>query len=286
MTKIGLKNRVVIVTGGSQGLGRSMALALAEAGARLVLVSPDKDKLSQVAGEIVHLAGQGQVLKVIADITNLDDCKKVVGQSLDTFGAVEVLVNNARNITRGHPKVPFWESDPGFWQKSIHVNVNGTFLMSYTVTPYFIAQGWGRIVNISTSLGTIQRKGAPYGVSKAAIEAETIIWAKDLKSTGVTVNSLLPGGRVYSYEGKISEDGRELLPVDIMNPLIIWLASNLSDGKTGGRYVGKNWDPTLPPNDAAEKAREAPVFLPPPPDEQKIEGIAKTLKPEREEKIP
>ncbi len=103
-------------------------------------------------------------------------------------------------------------------------------------------------------------------MSKAAIEAETIIWAKDLEGTGVTVNSLLPGGSVDTGEGQaVRADGRKLLPVDIMNPLIIWLASDLSDGKTGGRYVGKNWDPSLPPNEAAEKAREAPVLRSPPP---------------------
>lgn len=68
-------------------------------------------------------------------------------------------------------------------------------------------------------------------------------------------------------EGNIArDDGRKLLPVNIMNPLIIRLASDLSDGKTGGCYVGKNWDPGLPPNEAAEKARRAPVFLTPPPE--------------------
>lgn len=268
MGKIRLNDRVVIITGGSQGLGRSMALALAEAGARVVLASLDDDKLSKVATEIEQLAGRDRALCVSADITRREDCKRLVEESLTAFGRVEVLVNNARHIIRGHPKVRFWEMDPEFWQKSILVNVNGTFLMSHTIAPYLVAQGWGRIVNISTSLGTLQRvRNSHYGVSKAAIEAETIIWAKDIEGTGVTINSLLPGGRVDTGEGEAeSEDGRKLLPVDIMNPLIIWLASDLSDGKTGGRYVGENWDPNLPPNEAAEKAREAPVLLKPPPD--------------------
>ncbi len=265
MSKIRLNDRVVIMTGGSQGLGRAMALALADADARLVLASPDAERLGKVANEIGQLAGQGRALRVVADITKRDDCKKVLEQSLATFGTVQVLVNNARHIIRGYPKVPFWEVDPEFWQKSIHVNVNGTFLISHAITPHLVAQGWGRIVNISTSLGTLQRvKNSHYGVSKAAIEAETIIWAKDLEGTGVTVNSLLPGGRVDTGEGQAArEDGRKLLPVDIMNPLIIWLASDLSDGETGGRYVGKNWDHSLPPNEAAEKAREAPVLRAP-----------------------
>lgn len=126
MSKIRLSDRVVIMTGGSQGLGRAMALALADAGARLVLASPDADRLGKVANEIGQLAGQGRALTVVADITKRDDCKRVLEQSLATFGTIQVLVNNARHIIRGYPKVRFWEADPEFWQKSIHVNVNAT----------------------------------------------------------------------------------------------------------------------------------------------------------------
>ncbi len=256
------------MTGGGQGLGRAMALALADAGARVVLVDLNADKLSKVADEIDRHVARDRALSVVADITKRDDCKRVLEKSLATFGAAEVLVNNARHLTQGYPVVPFWEADPDFWQNTIRTNVNGMFLMSHTITPHLVAQGWGRIINISTSLGTLQRiKNSPYGVSKAAIEAATVIWAKDLEGTGVTVNSLLPGGRVDTGEGEVVRwAGDKMLPVDIMNPLIIWLASDLSHGKTGGRYVGKNWDPSLSPNEAAEKAREAVVFETPPPE--------------------
>ena len=81
------------------------------------------------------------------------------------------------------------------WREIIVTNVNGTFLMARSAAPHLVAAGWGRIVNITTSLPTMQRRAnSPYGVSKAAIEAETLIWAKDLEGTGVTVNSLIPGG--------------------------------------------------------------------------------------------
>jgi 3-oxoacyl-[acyl-carrier protein] reductase len=105
---------------------------------------------------------------------------------------------------------------------------------------------------------------SPYGVTKAALEAATMIWAQDLEDTGVTVNSLIPGGSCDSDPDRAPpKGGRKLLPVDIMNPLVVWLASDLSDGKTGGRYVGKLWDASLPPNEAAEQAREAPVLREP-----------------------
>jgi 3-oxoacyl-[acyl-carrier protein] reductase len=105
---------------------------------------------------------------------------------------------------------------------------------------------------------------SPYGVTKAALEAATMIWAQDLEGTGVTVNSLIPGGSCDSDPDRPPpKGGRKLLPVDIMNPLVVWLASDLSDGKTGGRYVGKLWDASLPPSEAAERAREAPVLREP-----------------------
>jgi NAD(P)-dependent dehydrogenase (short-subunit alcohol dehydrogenase family) len=222
-----------------------------------------------VADEITRSAGPDRAYPVVGDITKLDDCERILEQSLARFGTVEVLVNNARYESRNYPMMPFWKREPDFYQNTINTNVNGTFLISRTITPHLIAQGWGRIVNLSTSLSTMLRaKFSPYGVSKAALESATVIWSKDLEGTGVTVNALLPGAPVETGE-PIPADRREgrtlFLPCDIMNPVIIWLASDLSDGKTGGRYVCKNWDPSLPPNEAAEKSLE-PVFRVPAPE--------------------
>jgi hypothetical protein len=88
-----------------------------------------------------------------------------------------------------------------------------------------------------------------------------MIWAQDLDGTGVTVNSLIPGGACDSDPGRpVGRGQSQLLPVDIMNPLAVWLASDLSDGKTGGRYVGKLWDATLSPGEAAACCLEPPVL--------------------------
>ena len=143
----------------------------------------------------------------------------------------------------------------------MHVNVNGTFQISHIVTPHLIANGWGRIVNINTSLvGLSQRHNSPYGVTKAALESATLIWAGDLAGTGVTVNSLLPGGACDTDPNRPPVPGARLLPVDIMNPAIVWLASRHSDGKTGGRYIGRLWDPRLPPDQAAAGASTPPAL--------------------------
>ena len=266
-----LKDRVVVVTGASRGLGRAMALGLAKAGARLVLASPEGKLLHEAAAEIETACGRGCALAVAADITNKADCQTVLTTALEKFGGLHVLVNNARRPHRG-PGLPadgnslvFWESNPEIWQETVQVNVNGTFLISHVIAPHLIKQGWGRIINLTTSLDTMQRgHNSPYGVTKAALEAATMIWAQDLDGTGVTVNSLIPGGSCDSDPDRPPpKAGRKLLPVDIMNPLVVWLASDLSDGKSGGRYVGKLWDPSLPPNQAAERAREAPVLREP-----------------------
>jgi 3-oxoacyl-[acyl-carrier protein] reductase len=266
-----LQDRVVVVTGASRGLGRAMAKALAQAGARLVLASPEGKLLQEATAEIEAACGRGRALAVPTDITRKADCERVLATALERFGALDVLVNNARRAHRGPGlpaegnSLPFWESNPEIWQETVQVNVNGTFLISHVVAPHLIKQRWGRIINLTTSLDTMQRgHNSPYGVTKAALEAATMIWAQDLEGTGVTVNSLIPGGSCDSDPDRPPpKGGRKLLPVDIMNPLVVWLASDLSDGKTGGRYVGKLWDASLPPSEAAERAREAPVLREP-----------------------
>src|SRR3954447_3327653 len=141
MSGIDLDGTVVAVTGASVGLGRSMSLALARAGARVVLAAPEMDLLEAVAAEIEAATGSGRTLAVRTDITERGDCERLLAESVRRFGKLQVLVNNARRPVRGEGLppagnfLPFWESDPDIWQESVHVNVNGTFLMSRTVAP-------------------------------------------------------------------------------------------------------------------------------------------------------
>jgi NAD(P)-dependent dehydrogenase (short-subunit alcohol dehydrogenase family) len=270
MSAIELDGTIAVMTGASVGLGRAMARALASAGARLVLAAPEMDLLEAVAAEIEAAAGPGRALPLQTDITVRADCERVLAESVRHFGGLHVLVNNARRRVRGPGLpaagnfLPFWESNPDIWQESVHVNINGTFLMSHVIAPHLIRQNWGRIININTSVGGLtQRHNSPYGVTKAALESATMIWAADLAHTGVTVNSLLPGGACDTDPNRLPSPGVKLLPVDIMNSAVVWLASRLSDGKTGGRYVGRLWDDSLPPSDAAAAAMEPPVLRTP-----------------------
>lgn len=263
---IDLEGKVVLMTGADRGLGRAMSLGLAEQGARVVLASPVIDGLKEVAAEIGKIAGPGRALAVRTDITDLASCENCLKASIAEFGSVHVLVNNARRLRRdpgkadqvGHPL--FWETDPQLYRETVDVNVAGTFLMSRTAARYFVAQRYGKIINLTTSIRNFYSKlQSPYGVTKAAIDASTYIWAQDLKGTGVTVNALLPGGACDT--GDMNRDAvpdRDLLPVDIMNPVLMWLCSSRSDGATGWRYNGSLWDAAADPDVAAAGCRELP----------------------------
>jgi len=261
-----LEGRVVIMTGADRGLGRAMSLGLVEKGARVVLASPALDGLKRVAAQIEAIAGPGRALVVKTDITDLVSCENCLKATLAEFGVLHVLVNNARRLRRdpdkpeqaGHPL--FWETDPQLYRETVDVNVAGTFFMSRTVARYFVEKGYGKIINLSTSVRNFHsRRQSPYGVTKAAIDASTYIWAQDLKDKGVTVNALLPGGACDNGDAnRDSVPGRELLPVDVMNPILIWLCSTRSDGATGWRYNGSLWDPSADPDVAAAGCRENP----------------------------
>jgi NAD(P)-dependent dehydrogenase (short-subunit alcohol dehydrogenase family) len=274
---IRLDGRVAIVTGAARGLGRAMAEGLARAGASVAFADVDAAALADAIAAVEGQPGCGAVTGIACDITAPADCERAVAATVEKFGTLHVLVNNAGkgplHLERS-PKtksLKFWEADPDVWREIIVTNVNGTFLMARSAAPELIRSGCGRIVNVTTSLPTMQRRAnSPYGVSKAAIEAETLIWAKDLEGTGVTVNSLIPGGAAdtdfvhAAARVSLRAEGRALLPPAVMVAPIVWLASVQSSGVTGARFVGKLWDNALPPEQAAGRAREPAVLREPP----------------------
>lgn len=246
-------NRVAVVTGGARGLGRSMSLALTRSGIQVVVAHlPSSADQMRELSEIIQREGHpNRPVTVECDVTQWCDCENVINKAIERFGAVHGLVNNAgigmQNIGTvliGKRKA-FYEVDAEVWRKAIDVNVNGAFLMAKAIAPHLVAQGWGRIVNIETSFFTMMMDGfSPYGPSKAALESATVIWAKDLATTGVTVNALLPGGPANTRMIPNNEitDRTSLVQPQVMDAPIVWLLSSRSDGVTGRRIIAKDWD--------------------------------------------
>jgi NAD(P)-dependent dehydrogenase (short-subunit alcohol dehydrogenase family) len=247
-----------------------MALGLARAGANVVITAArGRHEIEAVADEAktsqAGIVGGGIVRGLTADVTSEADGLRVVSEAIREFGSIDILVNNAgrgmRFVSENFLDTPtkFWQTDPAVWRMIVDTNVTGPFLMARAVVPHMLKQHWGRIINISMNYETMRRAGfAPYGPSKAALESETMIWAQDLAGTGVTVNSLLPGG--VTDTGMVpadiaSEVRRRLLPPEIMVQPLLWLVSAMADEVTGARFVASLWDSALPPAQAAEKAR-------------------------------
>src|SRR4030081_523965 len=268
-----LAGKTAIVTGGGRGLGRAMALGLSHAGANVIITATrTQQEIETVAKEAAKILGAGAIREYAVDVTSEQDCHFVVSQAIREFGSIHILVNNAGRGMRFVSETffdtatKFWQTDPAVWRMIIDTNVNGPFLMAREVTPHMLKQGWGRIINISMNHETMRRAGfSPYGPSKAALESETIIWAQDLAGTGVTVNSLLPGGATDTGMVPPNIARERLLDPNIMVPPLLWLASESAGEMTGGRFIANFWDASLPPEQAAEKARSAAGWMVPAP---------------------
>src|SRR5262249_5823256 len=183
------------------------------------------------------------------------------------FGTIDILVNNAgvgqatlRSDNRQQP-IKFWEVTPDQWKLFVAVHNNAPMALSRAVIHDMMRQKWGRIVNITTTLGTmIVVASMPYEPPNAASGAFTAIMAKDLAGTGVTVNLLVPGG--VTNTGMVPHeagfDRAEMIQPAVMAPPLNWLVSDAAASVTGRRFLAVHWDPSLPPEEAAAKA-SAPV---------------------------
>ncbi len=256
-----LSHKVVIITGGAGGMGTVMTLALLEDGARVAVVDNREERLEAVARRTAGLAHEGALATLAADITEADDCERVVCAVLERFGRVDALVNAAgigmQTVSPDYMSEPvrFWEVEPDRWQAVMDVNWKGAFLMARAVAPHLVEQGSGRIVNVTTSLDTMFRGAyTPYGMSKAALEAASASWARDLEGAGVTVNVLVPGGPTNTsfIPENAPFDRARLVQPEVMAAPIRWLVSDASRGVTGCRFVGNDWDTTLAPDEAAK----------------------------------
>jgi NAD(P)-dependent dehydrogenase (short-subunit alcohol dehydrogenase family) len=263
MTEI---QRVAIVTGAAGGIGRAMVRGLLSAGIQIAGVDRDREPLEALAASAREQGKAAELLTIAADLTDDSAVDAITKATRVKFGRIDILVNNAgigpgaiRPDSWQRP-LKFWEITPDQWRRFVAVHTTAPLALANAVVPEMMRQGWGRIVNVTTSLGTMINPGFPtYGPSKAALEALSAIMAKDLDGTGVTVNVLVPGG--ITNTPMVSESGfdrAQMIQPEVMAPPLLWLVSDAAGKVTGRRFLGVHWDPQLPPEQAAEKAA-APV---------------------------
>jgi 3-oxoacyl-[acyl-carrier protein] reductase len=236
-----------------------MALALAQAGARVTGVAlHETPQLQETLRRARDLGAADRFRILLGDLTEWFDCARIHAQAVQSFGMVEVLINNA-GIPMAGPGQPFWLADPAAWRQMAYTNISSTFFLTRSVVPAMVNAGLGKVINISTGVGTMVRKYfSPYGPSKAFVEAESRIWAQELAGTGVTVNVLIPGGAVDTAADVkgVATPGRTFLPASVVVAPAVWLASDHSDGYTGLRLNASLWDEALPIADRIARASQ------------------------------
>ena len=257
--------QVAIVTGAGSGIGRAIALGLTAAGVDVAAVDREPAWLESL--EAAAAGAAGAVLGITADLSRQESFDLVTEATLSRFGKIDVLVNNAgigqgaiRPDQRRNP-IRFWEISPGDWSRFLAVNATAPLMMARAVAPHMIGRKRGRIVGVTTSLGTMMRGGyALYGASKAAAEAAHAVMANDLAGTGVTVNVLVPGGMTDTRiipEAEVNTREKLIRP-EVMVPPLLWLISDAARDVTARRFLAVHWNPALAPARAAE-ACGAPI---------------------------
>ncbi|OEU80572.1 MAG: hypothetical protein BA865_14930, partial [Desulfobacterales bacterium S5133MH4] len=187
-----LKGRVAIVTGGAKGLGRAFALKLAEEGARVMVVTrKDMANLEKTVQQIKDLGGEAALFQ--ADVARETDMLNMAEATNKAFGRIDILINNAA-IYDGIKRKPFYEIDPDEWDLVMTVNVKGAFLAARAVFPYMKAQGYGKIVNLSSEVFYTGSNGfAHYVASKGGVIGLTRALAVELGPHNICINCVAPG---------------------------------------------------------------------------------------------
>lgn len=186
-----LNGKTALVTGASRGIGRAIALALADAGVASVLVARTERDLYETA-ELVEARG-GKALALVANVAEPASVVRTVEQAVAALGPIDILVNNAATV---EPLGPSREMDPAAWAASLGINVIAPASLGFALLPRMIDAGWGRIVNVSSNIVAHPGSmigGNAYAATKAALEAHTLNLAAELDGTGVTANVYRPG---------------------------------------------------------------------------------------------
>ena len=238
--KFFLKEKTAIVTGAGRGLGKAMAIALARAGADIVCCARTLEQVEQTASEILQMGRR--CLPVKADVSRPEDVRRLVEQSIGKFKRIDILVNNAGG---GIPR-SFIDISDEEWRQTLNTNLSSVFYCCREVGRHMLAQGKGKIINISSTAGVAASpKNAPYHVTKAGIILLTKALAVEWARSRINVNAIAPGQfqtsltEDYLNDERIRESVLRRIPLrrvgmpEELGPLVVYLASDASDFMTG-----------------------------------------------------
>ena len=243
LEKLSLDGNTIVVTGGGTGLGREMALAMARAGADLVIASRRMGPLEEVAS-LAKAMGR-RAVAISTDVTDSAQVDRMFDRALEELGKVDVLLNNA-GIVRAQGSIPIWEISDDDWRLGIDTNLTGAFYCSRAVAKHMVDRQHGKIINVSSGFGL--RGGRDmymYACGKGGILQLNRTLAISLGRYGVTSNCIVPGfiptqGTAESGEnlprGEFIPMGRVGDPVE-MGPIAVFLASSASDYMNGEMFV-------------------------------------------------
>jgi len=249
-----LKNKIAIVTGGGTGLGKQMAIALAEAGADLVITSRKVENCEKVASFIRHPGNEAIAIKM--DVTKLQQVKQMVRQVIDKFGHIDILVNNV-GIAKPSPIITTTLRN---WNEVFAVNITGMFLCCKEVGKYMIKRRKGKIINIASQYGVVGIDPRPYmkhpkeqwgHISYSSSKGAVVNFTRDLAVNwaqyGINVNCITPGGsetrQTRGYSDEVREKLRQRVPLgrrgreDDLKGAVVFLASAASDYVVGHNLV-------------------------------------------------
>ncbi len=199
-----LQNKVAVVTGGAQGIGKTIALKFANAGADIVVADMNIDAMNETVGEITAMGRKAIAVK--CNVANAAEVGELVGKIQEAFPTIDILVNNA-GLTRDNLIMRMAEED---WDVVLDVNLKGPFLLTKAVSPVMMKQRHGRIINVSSLVGRIGNAGqANYASSKGGLIAFTKSVAKELASRNITCNAVAPGFIKTAMTEKLDEAVKE-----------------------------------------------------------------------------
>jgi NAD(P)-dependent dehydrogenase (short-subunit alcohol dehydrogenase family) len=260
-----LTGRVALVTGGGRGVGRGIALALAEAGVAVMVTARTEEQLAETAA-LIRAAG-GRAAFVAADVTDRAAVVRLAAETERQLGAIDLLVNNAGVFG---PIGPTWEVDPDAWWHGVESHLRGTMLCCHAVLPGMVARGRGRIINIaSRSGGATHPYTSSYTSAKAAVLRFTDTLAAETQAHGIAVFAIYPGLVPTAMTDELTETdaGRRWLPgiraeragkwvtAEPAGRLCVYLAAGHAD-TLSGRFFGVDDDVPALVARAAEIARD------------------------------